>query len=222
MKGEAMSQRRVWELLRETRAILENDHFVYDSGRHGSAYVNKYAFLQNPEIASKLCEFLADEFVTKNVEVVAGNARGGIVVAQWVAYHLNLFRDTVSSGRKNPILAVFAEEEILPNGKKIRVFRHGFGKTVRGKRVLLVDDVLTTGSSIVQLSKAVEKNGGYNAGIGVICNRGSVKKIGRKDVASLLSLNLDTYLPHQCPSCKNHIPINTEIGSGGEFLSGSG
>jgi len=100
-------------------------HFVYTSGRHGSAYVNKDAVYLHPQATSRLCCMLARHFQDAGVEVVVGTALGGIPLSQWTVYHLRQLT-------RWEVLAAFTEEE---GGTK--VFRRGYESVILGKKVLV-------------------------------------------------------------------------------------
>lgn len=105
------------------------------------------------------------------------------------------------------------------------VFKRGFGKFLEGgKKVLIVEDILTTGGTAKKVVEAARKSGGEVIGVSALCNRGGVTKEAIGDVPELFSLTnvqMDAFPEDECPLCKNEIPVNTEIGHGKEFLSRS-
>ncbi len=112
-------------MFRKSGALLEG-HFILTSGRHSDRYVQCAQVLQYPDYTSVLCEEIASRFKNDQIDLVAGPAMGGVLVAYEVARHL---------GVKN----LFAERE---NGKM--TLRRGFS-VLPGQKVLVVEDVITTG-----------------------------------------------------------------------------
>jgi orotate phosphoribosyltransferase len=102
------------------------------------------------------------------------------------------------------------------------VLKRGYGKVVKGKRVLVLDDILTTGTSARRTVAAVRDDGGFVVGVGCICNRsGGAVTADTLDVPqlqALLDLDLVTYAEDDCPLCRGNVPVNVEVGHGKEFL----
>lgn len=184
--------------------------FVYTSGRHGNAYVNKDAIYPHTEKVTALCWYLAQAFDTDQVDVVVGPAMGGIILSQWTAHHL---RSRTSIG----VLAAYADK--APTGF---VLNRGYGALVQGKRVLVVEDVLTTGESVRGAVFAVRAVGGDVVGVGALCNRGGVmaRHVGEvPKLVSLLNITLDSWGELACPLCAKGVPVNTDVGKGHDFLA---
>lgn len=203
----------ILELLESRGAVLRDTHVVYTSGRHGSAYINKDALYPDTAVISRICAALAEPFQGKDVEVVAGPAIGGVILAQWTAHHL------AQAGP--PVLAVYAEKE--PTGG-LR-FRRGYGDLVQGRRTLVVEDILTTGGSLRDVCAAVREAGGHLVGAAAICNRGGVTAadVGEPpELVVLADVRLDSWEEGECPLCARGAPINTEVGKGKEFLQRKG
>src|SRR5690349_14820372 len=119
--------RRTEELFRSSGALREG-HFQLKSGRHGDAYVEKFAVLSDPAATSELCAFWRGRYEDAGIDVVAGPTTGGVILA-------------FETGRQLGTRAIFAEEVRDTDGATRREFRRGF-RIVPGERVLLVDDVL--------------------------------------------------------------------------------
>src|SRR3989344_644795 len=126
----------VLDILKSTKAILTNGHFVGVSGRHMSVYVTKDAFLPHTAKVSLIGKFFAKKFKNKRIEIVIGPAVGGIPLSQWTAYHLSKIL-----GRE--VLSVFTEKTDDDN----QVLRRGYNTLIKGKRILIVEDTVTSGSS---------------------------------------------------------------------------
>lgn len=138
-------------LLESSGAILRG-HFVLTSGRHSDVYFEKFRVLERPDVLSALCNEIAAHYSGKGIDCVAGPTTGGIIIAFEVARILG-------------IPALYVETE---NGEK--TLRRG--KTLApGTKVLVVDDVLTTGRSLIETRDAITKAGGEVRGYGVLINR---------------------------------------------------
>lgn len=200
-------------LLARVGALITDDHLVYTSGRHGSSYVNKDALYPHTAATSEVCARIAAHFAAAGIEVVAGPTVGGVIMAQWTAHHLGEL-----VGRE--VLAVFAEE--VPDAEpKRRVFRRGYDALVAGRRVLVVEDVLTTGGSVRLVVEAVVAAGGTVVGVGALANRGGVTaaQIGAPELFSLVEVPLTSYPADACPLCAAGVPINTRVGKGAAFMA---
>ena len=184
---------------------------VYASGRHGSDYVNKDAVYPDTEATDELCQGIAERFQDDIVEVVVAPAVGGVILSQGVARHL-----TRMTGQK--VLSIYADKVEGSNGL---VIKRGYEKFVPSKRVLVVDDVLTTGGSVKRLVDLVRILGGVVVGVGVLCNRGNVQPsdIGTPKLEALISVQMATYDEAGCLLCAQGVPINTEVGEGMKFLA---
>jgi orotate phosphoribosyltransferase len=204
-----MNQQNVLSVLENHHAIITNSHIVYTSGKHGSTYINKDAVYLDPVAVSSLCEAIAEHFADAGVQVVAGPAIGGVILSQWVAYHLR--------SRQLQAIAVYAEK----TDAGTFVFRRGYDKIIGGKGILVVDDILTTGGSAKEVTIAARQCGGNVVGVAALCNRGSVTKEGvgnPPEFFTLANLVLEAWDEASCPLCANKMPINTNVGKGRDFL----
>ncbi|HYH12906.1 MAG TPA: phosphoribosyltransferase family protein [Thermomicrobiales bacterium] len=205
---------RAKQILLEAHAIIENDHFVYDSGEHGSGWIDKDAVDEHPDWEEELCRMLGESTRDLAPEVVCGPATGGLIVAQWVAHALGA-------------MAVFAEHDpasTAASGGPVRqpfVLRRGFDRIVRGRRVLVVDDVINTGLSIRQTVDVVSASGGTVVGAGALVTRGnaSVTDLGVSDARWLLQVEIPSWPAVDCPLCKQGVPINVQYAHGAEYLA---
>jgi len=210
-----MNEEEIMITLGEIGVIIVNSHVVYTSGKHGTAYVNKDALYPHTAETSRFCRAIAAKFIGDNVEVVIAPAIGGVILSQWIAYHLSGL-----TGRE--VLGVYAEKiEGKIEGHSF-VIKRGYDKLVTGKNVLVVEDVLTTGNSAKKVTEAVRAIDGKVVGLGALCNRGGITPEDVADVPkifSLVNIKLNTYEESSCPLCKKNIPINTDVGKGREFLA---
>lgn len=209
-----MEEDEIIEILRKTGAFLTG-HFALASYFHSKDYINKDAVYPHPMDISKLGLEIAERFIDDDVEVVVGPEKGGIILSQWVAYHL-----TVLLGHE--VFSVFAEKIVDHIGtKKDFEFNRGYDTIVAGRRVLVVEDILTTGGSVERVIALVRSIGGNVVGLGALCNRGNVTSSNIGDVpkfVALVNIELPKWRPDKCPLCAQGIPINTDVGKGKEFL----
>ncbi|MDO8470868.1 MAG: phosphoribosyltransferase family protein [bacterium] len=194
-----MDQDEVLRILREVGAVL-NGHFVLTSGKHSEVYVNKDALYPYTGKTGRLCEMIAKHFEQDGVQTVIGPAMGGVILSQWTAYHLDwiLGRD---------VSAVYAEK--VGNGDAFTISR-GYDELIPGRKVLVVEDVLTTGGSAKKVVEVVRQLGGNVVGVGVLCNRGGVTFHDVGDVPKLFALctiTLNTWAREECPLCSQGVPI---------------
>ncbi|TFG66903.1 MAG: orotate phosphoribosyltransferase [Thermomicrobiales bacterium] len=196
---------RTEALFRSSGAFREG-HFLLKSGRHGDAYVEKFQVLQAPAATSELCGFLAvhgrDSDGASLVDLTAGPTTGGVILA-------------FETARQLGVRSIFAEEVRADDGSTHREFRRGF-RIEPGERVLLVDDILTTGGSLLAMLPAVEAMGGEIIECVVLVDRSG----GRTTLTSpttrrvyplrsLWQLDLPTYEPgpESCPRCADGTPV---------------
>lgn len=209
-----MNNEHIMRLFREAGAIITDSHFVYSSGRHSSVYINKDALYLHTNIIAALCAEMARPYDAQTIDVVVGPVLGGIVLSQWVAHALNSRR---SSGET---LAVYAEKGMDTPDKHF-FFGRGYEKYIPGKKILIVEDVLTTGGSARQVIELARQHDGRVIGLSALCNRGNVQPadVGSVPIHSLASINLETYTEEDCSFCRQGVPINTELGKGRAFLT---
>lgn len=207
-----MTEQEVMELLKRVGGIITQTHVVLTSERHADTYVNKDAIYPYTKEISRLGRAIAEKFVSQRVEIVIAPAMGGVILAQWVAHHLTKFYGC-------QVLAVYAEKSKNDDGF---VIKRDYDKKITGKRVLVVEDVLTTGGSAKKVIELTRTYKGNVIGIGVICNRGGVTTKGLANVPilyALVNLKLETWEVSKCPLCAQNVPINTSVGKGKEFLA---
>jgi orotate phosphoribosyltransferase len=212
-----MADDDVLATLARVGALITGDHLIYTSGRHGSSYVNKDALYPHTAATSQVCAGIARRFAEAGVEVVAGPTVGGVIMAQWTAHHL-----AALTGRE--VLAVYAEEEVGEGGARRRLFRRGYDTLVAGRRVLVVEDILTTGGSVRLVVEAVAAAGGTVVGVGALCNRGGVsaEAIGAPELFSLSTVPMESFAAEECPLCAAGVPVNTRVGKGAAFVASRG
>ena len=183
-----MTKSSVEEIFQQSGAILKG-HFLLTSGLHSPIYWEKFRVLQYPNYTEQLCRLITDHFRSEKIQVVAGPTTGGIILA-------------FETARQLGVRGIFAEKETTGE----RSFRREFGID-SGERVLIVDDVLTTGSSIREVMAAVTKQGGIVVGIGVLVDRSEQEvEFGVPFFSCHRSATL-IYPPQDCPLCAAKIPL---------------
>ncbi len=204
-----MDRQQILGALAKIQAVITDSHLVYTSGKHGSTYFNKDAIYPHTELTSQLCEEIAKHFADRGIEVVIAPAVGGIILSQWVAYHL-----TKITGRE--VLAVYAEKD----GDGF-VIKRGYDKLSAGKKVLIVEDILTTGGSVKKVIDTARSIGANIVGLGVLCNRGGVTAMdvsNPPELFALLDVKFDAWDEADCPLCAKNIPINMDVGHGRNYV----
>ncbi len=181
-----LSKEEITSIFLETGAMLTG-HFKLTSGRHSDRYFQCALVLQHPAHTEKLCRELAARFAGENITAVAGPATGGIIVSYETARALG-------------VRGIFTERE---NG--VMSLRRGF-KINPGERVLVVEDVITTGGSVMEVIDLVRGLGGEVAGAGVLVDRsGGTIDLGVNKEA-LLTVKAVSYDPEDCPLCREGLP----------------
>lgn len=191
-----MTEAEVKELLIKTGAIMDG-HFLLTSGLHSPHYVEKFNVLQQPKYTQQLCEAMAEKFKDANIETVVGPMTGGILLAH-------------ETGKALGTRAIFTERV---DGKM--TFRRGFSLH-EGERVLIVEDIVTTGGSIKEVIEVVKAHGGVPVAVSMLVDRsGGKADFGDVPSTALLHMDVETYKPEECPLCKQGVPM-TKRGSTGK------
>lgn len=178
-----MTSEEVLDIYKRTGALLTG-HFLLSSGLHSSQYLQSALVLQQPDIATRLCVALAEHFRDKKIEAVIAPALGGVFVSHETARALG-------------VRALFAERVA---GEL--TLRRGF--TIRpGERVLVVEDVITTGKSTKETIEVVKRAGGTVVAAGSLIDRSGAKAQLGVPYKALVTLDIPTYAPDACPLCKS-------------------
>jgi len=205
---------KVVDILKKVGAVITGDHFVYTSGKHGEVYINKDALYPHTKETGEVCRLMAELFKDKEVEAVAGPALGGIILSQWVAYHLSQIK-----GKE--VFGVYTEKDEAEN----QVLRRGYDQVIKGKKVLVVEDLTTTGGSVKKVVEAVRQAGAEVVAVCVMVNRDPVNvnesTVGAPFVAADV-LEAKAFDEADCPFCKANRPINIQVGHGRQYLENKG
>jgi orotate phosphoribosyltransferase len=186
-----LDKQHVLAVFRESKALLDG-HFQLTSGLHSAEYFQCAKVLQFPKYTELLCGQLAGRFARSKIDVVISPALGGIVVGQEV-------------GRQLGARTVFTERK---EGRML--LRRGF-EIRRNERVLVCEDVVTTGGSVFEVINIVKASGGVLAGVAYLVDRSGGKV--QFDVEqgglqyALLEMDVVAYMPEECPQCKKGLPV---------------
>jgi orotate phosphoribosyltransferase len=202
------------DILKKVGAVITDSHFVFTSGKHGDVYINKDALYPHTGETSKIGRLFAKKFKDMDIDVVAGPALGGIILSQWTAYHLSKLK-----GRE--ILGVYTEK----TSEKNQVFTRGYDKLVKGKNVLVIEDLTTTGGSVKKVVDSVKAVGGRVMAVCVMVNRDTemvTSKVIGAPFSALGILKASAFDEANCKLCKKKVPINTDVGHGKQYLEAKG
>ncbi|MEA2633618.1 MAG: orotate phosphoribosyltransferase [Chloroflexota bacterium] len=189
-----MSDRDARRAFESAGAFLQG-HFVYTSGRHGADYLEKFRILEDPRATTELAAMIAERFRPLKPELVAGPTTGGIILAYEVARQLGADAVYVERGETGG-----------------RVLRRGF-EIYPDTRVLVVDDVVTTGGSLVETQACIANTGGVVIGIGVLADRTAGRVTAEVPFYACLTVDFPSYPPESCPLCANGVPVSPPRGS---------
>ena len=187
------------EILKRTGAYHANDHILLPSGQHTSEYIEKTLVTTEPSFTEGLGAVIAKHFAPWPVDVVLSTGPGALILSHCVA-RAHPSRPVVVYGAKG-----------LSGGKRRVTIPVEFQRLVRpASKVLLIEDLVSTGSTLTLLSNLVEQLGAEVVGVGCLWRRTSVELTG-KPVFSLVSRDFPTYDPEECPLCKKGVPLNEEF-----------
>lgn len=202
------------QILKDVGGVITDSHIVYTSGKHGSVYVNKDALYPHTELSSKVGKMFAEKNKDLDVDVVVAPALGGIILSQWTAYHM-------SQMKGKEVLGVYTEKD----AEKNQVFTRGYDKHVKGKKVLVIEDLTTTGGSVLKVVNSVKGAGGTVVAVSVMVNRNPAQvneQMMGAPFNSLGVLKAEAFDEAVCPLCKSGVPINTQVGHGKKYLEAKG
>ncbi len=182
-----MIEKNVQNILKESGAILKG-HFLLSSGSHSDTYIQCAKVLQYPKYTEYLATLIAEKFRREPPDIVIGPAMGGITLAYEVA-------------RKAGARALFSERE-----NSSMSLRRGF-QIHKGEKVLIVEDVVTTGGSVFEIINLVKSLKGNLIGIGAIIQRGKDAPNFGIRFEPLMKMKIATYPPGECPMCREGLPL---------------
>jgi len=182
-----MTQEEVLKIFEKNKALL-NGHFKLSSGLHSAQYLQCALVLQYPKLAEKFSKELAKIFSSKKIDVVVGPAMGGITLAYEIARALG-------------VRGIFTERQ-----ERQVLLRRGF-YIEKGERVLIAEDVVTTGLSTNEVIEVIKRAGGEVIGVVSIIDRSNGKAVFGVPFQSLAKIDVKAYSETDCPLCKKGIPV---------------
>ncbi|ABI68586.1 orotate phosphoribosyltransferase [Syntrophomonas wolfei] len=177
-----LSKEEATRIFIDSGALMEG-HFRLTSGRHSNQYMQCAQVLQYPKYTEQLAAHIAEKFAADNIEIVVGPAMGGIIVAYEVARQLG-------------ITAIFTERQ-----EGSMVLRRGF-ELRPGQRVLVVEDVVTTGGSVWEVIEIVQKAGAELAGVAVLVDRSNGEVDFKVKQEAVLTMDIKSFAASDCPLCQ--------------------
>lgn len=183
----SLSENEIFEIFKKTEALLQG-HFLLTSGRHSSVYFQCAKVLQYPNYTTQVCSNIAEHFKSFDIDTVIAPAIGGIVVGQEVARQLDK-------------RFIFAERE-----DKALTLRRGFSLK-EGEKVLVCEDVVTTGGSVFEVIDIVKNAGARVAGVGFIVDRSNGKVNFGFPQYSTMKMEAVSFTSDECELCKNGVPV---------------
>lgn len=189
-----ISRDRVTEILKEAGVLLEG-HFLLTSGRHSNRYLQCAKIFRNTKYSEELSGALAEQFKDDDIQLVIGPAMGAVQMAYEVSRHI---------GCEN----FFAERD--ENGEM--ALRRGFA-VEEGQRVLIVEDVVTTGGSVREVMELVRRAGGVVAGVGSIVDRTGGKINFGVPFRAVYVADVTSWEADECPLCKEGVGAPVKPGS---------
>jgi len=185
---EFMNEKEVLSIFQKEKAYLTG-HFLLSSGLHSPNYMQCALVFQNPRVAEKLCKDLSKKMKAHKIDAVIGPALGGILVS----YEM---------GRALKVRTLFAERV---DGSFC--LRRGFALK-KNERVLVVEDVITTGKSIYEVIDLVERLGAKVEAVASIVDRSDGAAVFAQEFYSLLKMQIRSYRPEDCTLCRERkIPL---------------
>lgn len=178
-----ITEARVNEILKEAGVLLEG-HFLLTSGKHSNKYLQCAKIFRNTKYSEELCKALAEQYADDDIQLVIGPAMGAVQMAYEVSRHLgveNFFTERDENGEMQ--------------------LRRGFS-IEKGQRVLIVEDVVTTGGSVKEVIKLVNELGGVVAGVGSIVDRTGGEIDFGVPFKAVISVKVEAYEAENCPLCK--------------------
>ena len=188
------------EILKRTGAYHANDHILLPSGHHTSEYIEKTLVTTEPSFIEGLGAVIAKHFAQWPIDVVLSTGPGALILSHCVA-RAHPSRPTVIYGTKG-----------VSGGRRRVTLPVEFHRLIRqNNKVLVVEDLISSGTTVRLLSDLVEGLGGQVMGVGALWRRTRKPEIGGKPIFSLVSRDFPTYAPETCPLCKKGTPLNQEF-----------
>ncbi len=188
------------DILKRTGAYHANDHILLPSGQHTGEFIEKTLVTTEPSFTEGLGAVIAKHFAQWPIDVVLSTGPGALILSHCVA----------RAHPSRPVL-VYASKGVS-GGKRRVTLPAEFHRLIRqGTKVLLVEDLVSTGTTLKLLIQLVEHHGAQVVGIGALWRRTKKADVRGKPVFSLVSRDFPAYPPDACPLCKKGVPLNEEF-----------
>ena len=175
----------VEQIFREAGALLEG-HFILTSGRHSARYLEKFRVFAKPRLTERLCAGIVERVRGREIDSIAGPTTGGILLAHEIARQLG-------------VRALYAERE-----DGLRAFRRG-QSVAPGERILVVDDILSTGGSVRETIRAIRAAGAEALAAAVLVDRSGGLALD-VPLEALWTTAIESFAPEACPLCLDGVP----------------
>lgn len=198
------------KVLESVGGVIVDDHFVLKSGKHASKYLNKDALYPHTDLTSQACQAFADKTNDLSYDVVVGPALGGIILSQWTAWH-------ASKQFGSEIYGVYTEKDSSEN----QVFTRGYDALIKDKKVLITEDITSTGGSVKSVMDAVARAGGEVVGVTVLVNRNPSEVTSEYFGVPFFPLGelvVEVYNEADCPMCAEGKQVNLNVGHGRKYM----
>ncbi len=188
------------EILKRTGAYQSNDHILLPSGHHTGEFIEKTLVTTEPSFTEGLGAVIAKHFAQWPVDIVLSTGPGALILSHCVA----------RAHPSRPIL-IYGTKGMVAGTRRVTLLAE-FQRLFRpGTKVLLIEDLVSTGTTLKLLIELVEHLGGQVVGIGALWRRTKRAEVAGKSVFSLVSRDFPIYPPEACPLCKKGIPLNEEF-----------
>ena len=224
MRSEPMTPGLIRQEFERDGCVARNGHFVYSGDKHGSVYIRKDILLSDTRRARRLIAELGRKIVRSGLhvrlEAVVGPAMSGIVMAHRTADVLDDLADAMGVAER--VRAYYAEKEVGDQGEENFVLRRDFPLWIRGRNVLIAEDVVNDAHTARRVAAAVIANGGIVTGVVALWNRGPERKLvfpvpdtSRRveiPIIALVEERLDAWEKSECPLCRDGVPFSVDLG----------
>ena len=228
MSEQTGTERRAFETFERIGVVRSDGHYVYTSGLHGEHYVAKDDLVVDVLSAMDLLRSLGYLCRSYDIDVVVGPEKGAVNLAYGFAFW---FAENRQHTNPSPVACVPAAKlKGIGGAEDSFIFERGYKKHVCGRKVFIIEDVLTTGGSVKKVVRLVNESGGTVVGVGALWNRSGVTEQNITPEGCPFVPRLTTLVNHdflqweasKCPLCAEGRPINTDLGHGAKFLAQKG
>ncbi|HET8577454.1 MAG TPA: phosphoribosyltransferase family protein [Methylomirabilota bacterium] len=188
------------EILKRTGAYHANDHILLPSGHHTSEYIEKTLVTTEASFTEGLGAVIAKHFAQWPLDVVLSTGPGALILSHCVA----------RAHPSRPVL-IYGTKGVNAGRRRVTLPVEFHRLVQKGTKVLIVEDLISSGTTVRLLTELVESRGGQVVGVGALWRRTKKGEIDGKEIFSLVSRDFPTYAPESCPLCKQGVPLNQEF-----------